>query len=62
MSYIDHSQAGHEQYQNADATHELTTSTPDAKKLTFIAQPIPEYIPASMRPDAFSIPLCIDIP
>jgi hypothetical protein len=42
--------------------HELTMSTPDVKKLTFVAQPIPEYIPASMRPDAFSIPLCIDNP
>jgi hypothetical protein len=42
--------------------HELTTFTPGVKKLTFVAQPIPEYIPASMRFDAFGIPLCIDNP
>jgi hypothetical protein len=62
MSYIEHSQGGEELYQNAGAMHELTMSTPDVKKLTFIAQPIPEYIPASMRYDAFGIPLCIDNP
>lgn len=59
QSKPEHSQTEDEQYQNARAIYELTTTTPHVKQLTFLAQPTSRKY-SSIH--ALCIPLHMDNP